>query len=54
MGTEEAIKEANKILGSKVKFRRALIILAPIVGLVAYGIYSGAIVKIFAIIFGGK
>ena len=48
----EAVKEADKILGSKVKFRRVMMLIVPVLLVIAYGFYSGEISKIIIAIFG--
>jgi len=51
MTKESAIKIIDKILSSKQKFKRALIVLLIIGAVTCYGFYSGEISKIIGAIF---
>lgn len=49
---KEELREVNKILGNKKKFRRALTVIMLVLLLIFYGLYSGEISRITAGIFG--
>jgi len=51
MTKESAIKIIDKILSSKQKFKRAVIVLLIIGAITCYGFYSGEISKIVGAVF---
>jgi hypothetical protein len=51
---KEAIKEADRILGNKKKYRRAMLALVLVLLTIAYGFYCGEISRIIMAFFGGK
>lgn len=51
MSSDSAVKTIDKILSSKQKFKRAVIVLLIIGAVTCYGFYSGEISKIVGAVF---
>jgi len=51
MSDESTVKVIDKILSSKQKFKRAVIVLLIVGGVTCYGFYSGEISRIIGAVF---